>query len=87
MIFFLLAGLLALTLTGIILYGLENSAIPFAAQFAQMDLDTIILIETVHSLLADMLMLAVLFHIAGVLVESILQQQNLMRAMITGYKG
>lgn len=86
MIFFLLAGLLILTLSGIILYSLENSAIPFASLWGNMNLDTIIFIEMLHRLTADVLMLAVLLHIAGVLIESSLQQQNLIRAMITGYK-
>ena len=86
MIFFLLTGLLILTLSGIILYSLENSAVPFASQFTQMDVDTIIFIELLHSVLADILMLSVLLHIAGVLLESLLQQQNLIAAIITGYK-
>ena len=86
MIFFLLIGLLILTLSGIMLYGLENSAAPFAYLTTDMSLDTIIFIEQLHSLVADALMLAVLFHIAGVLIESLLQQQNLIGAMITGYK-
>ncbi|RLL53685.1 cytochrome B [Mariprofundus sp. EBB-1] len=86
MIFFLLAGLLILTISGIMLYGLENDVIPFAHRMADMNLDSIIFIEQLHSLIADTLILAVLLHIAGVLVESILQQQNLMKAMITGYK-
>ncbi|MDX8394826.1 MAG: cytochrome b/b6 domain-containing protein [Mariprofundaceae bacterium] len=86
MIFFLLAGLLLMSASGIILYSLENNAVPFANQFDHMDVDTIIFIEMLHSLLADILMLAVLFHIAGVLVESLLQKQNLIGAMISGYK-
>ena len=86
MIFFLLAGLLILTLSGIILYSLENSAIPFASQLSNINLDTIIFIEQLHSILADTLIFSVLFHIAGVVVESLLQQQNLIAAMLTGYK-
>lgn len=86
MIFLLLLGLLLLTLSGVMLYALENNALPFAGLMAGVDLDTIILIENLHGLIADMLALFVLFHVAGVLLESILQKQNLIRAMITGYK-
>jgi len=86
MIFLLLAGLLMLTLSGIMLYGLENTSLPFAGLMAGVDPDTALLIENVHGLIADMLALFVVFHIAGVLVESVLQKQNLIRAMITGYK-
>ncbi len=86
MIFFLLTGLLVLTVSGVLLYSLENSSAPFFGLMAGVDFDTILMIENLHGLVADMLALSVLFHIAGVLVESLLQKQNLTRAMITGYK-
>jgi len=86
MIFLLLAGLLMLTASGVLLYSIENSAVPFSRLMAEVDLDTILLIEKLHGLIADLLAFSVLFHIAGVLVESVLQKQNLIRAMVTGYK-
>jgi len=86
MIFLLLAGLLVLTVSGVLLYSLENPALPFSGLMAGVNLDTILLIEIIHRLVADLLVLAVLLHIAGVLVESVLQKQNLIRAMVTGYK-
>jgi len=86
MIFLLLAVLLMLTVSGVLLYSLENNALPFSGLMAGVDLDTILLIENLHGLLADFLALSVLFHVAGVLVESLLQKQNLIRAMVTGYK-
>lgn len=86
MIFLLLFGLLILTLSGVMLYALEGALLPFAGLMTGVDLDTTILIEHVHGWVADLLVLFVLFHVAGVLFESILQKQNLVRAMITGYK-
>ncbi len=86
MIFVLLAGLLMLSLSGAMLYSFENSSIPFAFLMTEVTPDTILLIENSHELIADILALFVLFHVAGVLVESVLQKQNLIRAMITGYK-
>ncbi len=86
MIFFLLAGLLLMSVSGIILYSLESNAIPFTTPFEHMHLDTIIVLEQLHSVLADILMLSVLFHIAGVFIESLLQKQDLIAAMISGYK-
>ncbi len=86
MIIFLLAGLLMLTVCGLMLYGLENSALFGASFMAEVEIDTILWIEDMHELIADVLALAALLHIAGVLLESILQKQNLIRAMITGYK-
>jgi len=82
MIFFLLVGLLLLTMSGLLLYSLENSI----AVLSGITLESLLLIETMHGLMADVLMFAVIFHVAGVLVETVLQRQNLMLAMITGYK-
>jgi cytochrome b len=86
MIFLLLAGLMVLTLSGVMLYSLENASLPFAGLMDGINLDTALFIENVHGLIADLLALFILFHVAGVLVESILQKQNLIRAIITGYK-
>lgn len=86
MIVLLLLGLLILTLSGIMLYALEGALLPFAGLMSGLNLDTTMLIEHMHGWAADLLALFVLFHIAGVLFESLLQKQNLIRAMITGYK-
>jgi len=86
MIFLLLFGLLLLSLSGVMLYTLEGAQLPFAGLMVGVDLDTTISIEHLHGWIADLLVLFVLFHIAGVLFESLLQKQNLIRAMITGYK-
>jgi len=86
MIFLLLAGLMVLTLSGVMLYGLENTSLPFASLMDGINLDMILRIENLHGFMANLLALFVLYHVAGVLVESHLQKQNLIRAMITGYK-
>jgi len=86
MIFVLLAGLLLLTLSGVLLYGLENSAVPFAGFAAALSAESMIFLEQMHGWIADALVLLALIHVAGVVVESMLQKQNLIRAMVTGYK-
>jgi cytochrome b len=43
-------------------------------------------IEDVHEALANALLAVVLVHLAGVLVSSLLHRENLVRAMLTGYK-
>ena len=86
MIIVLLSGLLLLTLSGTVLYGIENSSLSFSPLVANLNPESVIALENVHTLVADGLVLLVLLHIGGVMVESILQKQNLIRAMITGYK-
>lgn len=86
MIFVLLAGLLSLGVSGAMLYGLESSAPFYAGLLAGLDQKTILLLEQFHGWLADALVVLVLLHVSGVLVESALQKENLIRSMITGYK-
>jgi len=42
--------------------------------------------EEVHELAANLWMLVVFVHVAGVIVSSIVERQNLPRSMVTGYK-
>jgi cytochrome b len=42
--------------------------------------------EDAHEALANMLLAAVMVHLAGVLVSSVLHRENLVRSMLTGYK-
>lgn len=42
--------------------------------------------EEVHELFANGMLAIVLVHVAGVIVSSVLHQENLVRSMVTGYK-
>lgn len=42
--------------------------------------------EELHEIAANLMLLVVLVHIAGVVVSSVLHKENLPRSMVTGYK-
>lgn len=86
MIFVLIAGLIALCLSGIALEGLQEGRGPMGSMMVNVSLDTGYLIEKVHGFIADALAVLIVLHVGGVVVESWLQKQNLTLAMITGRK-
>lgn len=43
-------------------------------------------LEELHELVANAWLVAVLVHVAGVIVESLAHRENLVRAMVSGYK-
>lgn len=86
MIFLLITGLILLSITGIMLYGFQDGRGPMAGMMNKVSLDTGYMIEKLHGFIADVLAVLVLMHVGGVLVESLLQQQNLIKAMFTGRK-
>ncbi|MBU0655651.1 MAG: cytochrome b/b6 domain-containing protein [Gammaproteobacteria bacterium] len=42
--------------------------------------------EELHEIAANLMLLVVFVHVAGVLVSSVLHKENLVRSMLTGYK-
>jgi cytochrome b len=83
MVVLLLALLAATVLTGLIVYGGEQRAGPFAGMFGK---DTGEAVEKVHDILANITLALVLAHIAAVALASFVHRENLVRAMISGYK-
>lgn len=82
MIYLLLAGIVVLTLSGTLLlggeehHGLASSLSPFAGHLARQ----------LHKVLGYGLMLLIPLHVGGVVVESYLSRENLVTAMVSGYK-
>jgi cytochrome b len=83
MIVLLLASLAATTLTGLLVYAADQNAGLFAGMVAT---GSKALWEETHEFFANFTVLLVLAHIAGVIFESVLHQENLARAMVTGEK-
>lgn len=87
MVLALLVALLLTTLTGLLTYGIgESAAGPFAALGGNPGGFWSEAMEEVHEVLANLTLLLVFIHVAGVIVSSVLHHENLVRAMLTGRK-
>ncbi len=82
MIVFLLISLLITTLTGVAVYGADQNAGPLAGIGSANEA----LWEDLHELFANFTVALVIFHIIGVIVESYLHGENLVKSMWSGYK-
>jgi cytochrome b len=83
MVVLLLLFLTATVVTGLVVYGGEHQAGPLAGMFSK---DTGEAVEEAHVLIANITLALVLAHIAAVILASFAHRENLVRAMITGYK-
>ncbi len=83
MVFALIGVLAALTVTGFIVLGGQENQGALAA-FA--DYQSGRAAREIHEILAFLLLAMIGAHLAGVILESRLSRENLVRAMITGYK-
>lgn len=70
-------------LSGVLVYGGERQAAPLAGMLSK---DTGESIEEIHEVLANITLALVLAHIAAVALASFVHRENLVSAMITGYK-
>ena len=86
MIFLLLICLMLLAASGVALYGLEGGGGLPAAVVDVMPPAWDTWVRDAHDVIADLLIFLVLIHVGGVALESLLQRQNLVIAMITGRK-
>ena len=78
----LLAGTVV---SGIVLYGMEESAGPLAAWVGEYS-ESEHLWEEIHEVFSNLTLLLVGLHIAGVLLSSCVHRENLVVAMLTGRK-
>ncbi len=85
MILVLLILLAGTAFSGMVLLGIEESAGPLATWVVESGANER-LWEEIHEVLANMSLLIVGLHIAGVLLSSRAHQENLVNAMVTGRK-
>jgi cytochrome b len=86
MIVVLLLGLTATIVTGLALYGADKGLGPLAAILAESSDEAIDTIKEAHELATNFTLLLVAGHLLGVVWETLLHRDNLVRAMINGRK-
>lgn len=86
MILALLLALFVTTVTGLVLYGVDEHAGPLASLMASYGDAWEDPLEEIHEVSANLTLVLVVLHITGVIVSSLLHRENLVRAMWTGSK-
>lgn len=86
MVILLMLSLLITVFTGLLVLGAEDHAGPLANWFSSSKNIWGDITEEMHEFFANFTVLLVLLHIAGVVVESLIHKENLVSAMITGFK-
>lgn len=82
MIVLLLVSLLATVITGLAVYGAEQAAGPLAAIGSDNEKNW----EELHEFFANVTLVLVVIHVVGVALESYIHRENLVRAMLHGFK-
>jgi len=86
MVILLMISLLITTTSGILLSGAEEQAGPLAHWFTQAGGFWGDVLEELHEFFANFTLLLVFIHVAGVIVESLIHKENLVSAMLNGFK-
>ena len=86
MILLLIASLLLTTFSGIALYAAAEHAGPLADTFISGSKYWKGIFKDLHEFFANFSVLLVVIHIGGVIIESNIHKENLVRSMWTGYK-
>ena len=86
MILAMIASLLITTLSGMTVYGAAENAGPLAAWLGGSSHFLEEIFEGIHEFFANLTLLLVIVHVTGVVLESLIHRENLVRAMVTGYK-
>lgn len=86
MILLMLVSLVLTTLTGLMVYGAAENAGPLAGWLGHLGDEGGEVFEEAHEFLANLTLMLAVIHVAGVLVESLIHRENLVRSMWNGRK-
>ena len=86
MILLMIISLLITTVTGLAIYGIEEQAGPLASWSTQKDSLWGDVFEETHEFFANFTLLLVFMHVAGVIIESFIHKENLVKSMVDGKK-
>lgn len=86
MVILLMVSLVMTCFTGLLVLGAEEHAGPLAHWFSGSYSHWGEVTEEAHEFFANFTVLLVFVHIAGVIIESFIHKENLISAMITGFK-
>ena len=82
----LLSVLILTAVSGLMLYGTDQHAGPLVQWLAGSPWAREEWLDETHEVLADLSVFLIVFHVAGVILDSCLHRENLAKAMITGRK-
>ena len=86
MVILMMLSLFVTAGSGMMLFAAAEQSGPLAQWFVQSGAAWAAPLEDVHEFFANFSMLLVVIHVAGVIVESLIQGENLISAMISGFK-
>lgn len=86
MILLMIISLLITTVTGLAIYGIEEQAGPLASWYTYKDSLWGDVFEETHEFFANFTLLLVFIHVAGVILESFIHKENLVKSMVDGKK-
>lgn len=86
MVIALLLSLILTTVSGIAIYGIEESAGPLAASLSGAGEFWEDVAEELHEFFANATLALVFFHVLGVLMTSLQHKENLVKSMVDGLK-
>jgi cytochrome b len=82
----ILIGSVLTGISGLLLYGADEHAGPLAGLFTSGGEFWEDILEEIHEVFANFTLILVIIHVIGVVVESKIHNENLVRAMWDGYK-